>query len=155
MSRYAEQTTVTSDRSRAEVERTLERYGATAFAYGWQGAVASVMFVAHDRRIQFNLPMPDRNTKEFTYTPTGKKRTAEAAAAAYDQAVRQRWRALALVIKAKLEAVSTGIVTFEEEFLAHIVLPSGDTVGRWVEPQLAEIYGRGEMPALLPGLADR
>ena len=41
---------------------------------------------------------------------------------------RQRWRALNLAIKAKLEAVESGIVTFDQEFLAHIVGPSGQTV---------------------------
>ena len=35
--RYAAQTEVSSDRSRAEIERTLRKYGATAFAYGWEG----------------------------------------------------------------------------------------------------------------------
>lgn len=101
------------------------------------------MFIAHNRRVRFNLPMPDRDARDITHTETGRRRTATSAAEAYDQAVRSRWRALVLVIKAKLEAVATGIVTFEEEFLAHVVLPSGDTVGRWVEPQLAEVYDRG------------
>ena len=35
MSRYAEQTSVAAERSRAEIEGTLTRYGATAFMYGW------------------------------------------------------------------------------------------------------------------------
>ena len=35
----------------------------------------------------------------------------------WEQACRQRWRALALVIKAKLEAIDAEISTFEEEFL--------------------------------------
>ena len=65
--------------------------------------------------------------------------------------MRQRWRALALVIKAKLEAVEADITTLEAEFLAHIALPSGATVGEWVGPQLDAVYGSGEMPALLPG----
>jgi hypothetical protein len=32
---YAEQTTVTPDRSKIEIERTLMRYGADMFSYGW------------------------------------------------------------------------------------------------------------------------
>jgi hypothetical protein len=55
------------------------------------------------------------------------------------------------VIKAKLEAVQAGIVTFEEEFLAHILLPSGETVGEWATPQLEDIYEAGGMPEVLPG----
>lgn len=58
---------------------------------------------------------------------------------------------LALVIKAKLEAVAAGITSFEDEFLAHIMLPSGGTVGEWARPQLEVAYSTGAMPALLPG----
>jgi hypothetical protein len=36
----------------------------------------------------------------------------------------RRWRALLLMIKAKVEAVESGVVTFEDEWLAHFVLPS-------------------------------
>ncbi len=71
----------------------------------------------------------------------------------WEQACRQRWRALALVIKAKLEAVSAGISVFEDEFLANIVLPDGQLVGQWLRPQLAVSYEGGRMPPLLPGPA--
>lgn len=149
--RYAERTEVPSDRSRAEIEKTLRRYGASAFAYGWQGREAQVMFEMADRRIRFALPMPDPADTEFTRTETGRDRSPAAAEKAYEQAVRQRWRALALVIKAKLEAVEAQISTVEDEFLSHIVLPDGSTVGDWAAPQLALAYERSEMPSLLPG----
>jgi len=152
MTRYAERTEVASDRSRAEIERTLTRYGAEAFAYGWQGGRASIMFELANRRVRFELPMPDRTDRAFTHTPAaGRPRTPEAAAREWEQAGRQRWRALALVIKAKLEACEAGITTVEDEFLAHTVLPNGSTVGQWAAPQLAIAYSQGTMPALLPG----
>ncbi len=53
-------------------------------------------------------------------------------------------------MKSKLEAVDSGIVTFEEEFLAHIVLPDGTRTGAWAVPQIERAYETGEMPALLP-----
>lgn len=151
MARYAADTQVSSDRSRSEIERTLRRYGATAFAYGWQEGQAQVMFEMASRRIIFRLPMPDPESDEFTLTPTGRERSASAAEEAYEQAVRQRWRALALVIKAKLEAVEAQISTVEQEFLAHMALPDGRTVHEWLGPQLATAYARQAMPALLPG----
>ena len=148
MGRYAEKTEVGSDRSRSEIERTLARYGASQFMYGWDQTSAVVAFQMHGRRIQFRLPLPDRGCREFTHTETGRERKSAAQVEkAYEQAVRQRWRALALVIKAKLEAVEAGITEFEEEFLAHIVLPNGRTVGQFMLPQA---YETGEMPALLP-----
>jgi hypothetical protein len=150
MTRYAARTEVTSDRSRTEIERTLSRYGATAFMYGWQGGQAVIAFEAHGRQIRFHLPMPDRQSGEFTRTQTGRPRSTSAAASEYDQAVRQRWRALTLVVKAKLEAVAAGIVSFEDEFLAHTVITGGATVADWLQPQLEQAYSTGEMPGLLP-----
>ncbi len=154
MSRYAENTTVPSERSRVEIERTLTRYGATAFGYMTNPAEAVVVFEIANRRVMFRLPMPDRRSREFTHTPAkGLRRSEEAAAEAYELGIRQCWRALSLVIKAKLEAVQAGITTIEQEFLAHIVLPNGTTVGEWAGPQLALAYERGEMPALMPGVS--
>lgn len=152
MAQYAEKTGVSSASSRDEIERTLKRYGATAFAYGWDEQVATVMFEIAGRRVRFQLRMPDRRSREFTHTPDrGLPRTAEKAEAAWEQAGRQRWRALALVIKAKLEAVEAQISTVESEFLAHIVLPNGSSVGEWFTPQLELAYSSGQMPALMPG----
>lgn len=152
MTRFAEKTQVASDRSRAEIERTLRRYGASGFMYGWHKTSAMVAFEMEERRVKFVLPMPDRN--EFASTDTGRRRKANQIEIAFEQAVRQRWRALALVIKAKLEAVETGITQFDEEFMAHIVLPNGKTVGEWMRPQIAQSYARGKMPPMLPQLKD-
>jgi hypothetical protein len=157
--RYAEHTEVPSSRSRDEIERTLTRYGATAFAYGWDTdgptPAATIMFEigtpSGKRRVRFRLPMPNRRAREFTHTDTGRVRSQPSAEEAYERAGRQRWRALALVIKAKLEAVTAGISTVEEEFLSHTVVPDGRTVGEWVGPHLLEAYSTGQMPALLPG----
>lgn len=155
MARYAEGTTVPVDRSRAEVERILSRYGASSFAYGWQQNRIMIMFEAHQRRVRFDLTMPEEDDQEFWETPAGYDRSASAAHKAWEQETRRRWRALALVIKAKLEAIESGLVTFEEEFMAHIVLPNNMTVGQWVGPQLERTYSSGELPALLPGAMER
>ena len=57
-------------------------------------------------------------------------RTAADQQSAWEQACRQRWRALLLIIRAKLEAAEAGISTLETEFLANIVLPDGRTAGQ-------------------------
>lgn len=150
--RYAASTGVSSDKSRSEIEATLRRYGATRFAYGWGDDHAQLGFRIENRDVIFRLPLPDRNEKRFTHTPgRGLLRSVDQQEAEYEQAVRQSWRALALVIKAKLEAVAAGITTVEQEFLAHIALPNGGTVGDWVRPQLETVYQSGRMLALLPG----
>lgn len=155
MTRYAETTSVDSSTSRAEIERTLARYGAGSFAYGWDADRAMVGFTMAGRQVRFLLPLPDRGAREFTHTPArGERRSADSAEKAYEQAVRQRSRALALVVKAKLEAVAAGITMFEAEFLAHVVLPAGSTVGEWAGLQIEQAYSTGTMPQLLPGLDD-
>lgn len=151
MGTYAKATDVTSSRSRDEVERTLERYGADQFLYGWQDDAAVVGFRMAGRHIRFILPLPGKGERRFTHHSRG-SRTVEAALKEWEQAVRQKWRALALVIKAKLEAVESGIAVFEDEFMANIVLPGGETVGDFMRPQISEAYRIGTAPAMLPML---
>lgn len=153
--RYAEGTSVSVVQSRAELEATLTRYGASAFASLVQSGKAAIMFEASGRRVLFELPLP-RMEDFATVTHSSeyrrdivKERTPEQKQNAWEQACRQRWRALNLVVKAKLEAVESGITTFEDEFLAHIVLPDGKTVGKWFKPQLEETYSKGKMPPML------
>ena len=132
MTKYAAKTQVSSEKSKQEIERILTRYGATEFLYGTRSDCAVIAFKMVERNVRFLLPLPDRRSKEFT-----------------EYMRRQKWRALALVIKAKLEAVESGITEFEDEFLAHIVLPSGQTMGQLAKPQIQIAYETGEVPALL------
>lgn len=148
MAKYAENTIVDSGRSRAEIEKILIRYGADQFMYGWEEAAARIAFRFDGRSVKFLLPLPNR--EEFARTEVKRAwRSEEAQTNAYEQAVRQRWRALALCIKAKLEAVEAGIVTFDDEFLAHFVLPGGQTIGeRWGE-EYRTMIASGDVPKLL------
>ena len=156
MAHYAETTEVPSDRSRAEIERTLERYGATAFMYGWDIQRAVISFDVAGRRYRIALPLPEKDDPTFTHSPTGRQRTSASANTAFEQARRQRWRALALWIKAVLEAAASGIITIEDAVrrvaspLPFTVLPNGQTAGQWLAPQIEKVYLTGYMPALLP-----
>lgn len=125
---YAENTSVSTEKSRAEIERTLQRYGADQFMYGWNEDKAIIGFRMCNRQIKFLLSMPSKTDRQFTHTPTGKVRTEKTAYSEWEQGCRQKWRALSLVIKAKLEAVEAGISIFEDEFMPNIVLPDGSTV---------------------------
>ena len=153
MAKYASDTNVSADRTKAEIERTLVRYGADQFAYGWTTTGAVIGFRLHDRQYRFVLPLPDRNSQQFRFTPQRRyERSEEEVQRAYDQAVRQRWRALLLIIKAKLEAVEAGITTAEDEFLASTIMADGSTLGEWAAPQIGEMYRSGRMPELIAGL---
>jgi len=147
---YARDTNVTSAQSRAEIEQTLERYGATQFAYAVASERAMIGFVMMDRQVRFMIPLPD--IADFSRTETGRTRAETPQREAWEKATRQRWRALALVVKAKLEAVECGISEFEDEFMANIVLPGGGTVGEFMKPQIARAYLAGDPPNMLPML---
>ena len=137
------------ERSKAEIERILIRYGATAFAYAWEAQQVNIGFRLKGRAIKLSLTFPSANDPQFARSPTGRTRAQTVRRDAYDQALRQQWRALALILKAKLEAAETGITTVEREFLADTLLPSGETFGQWAEDQVAQIYETGRMPRLV------
>jgi hypothetical protein len=147
--RYAQQTQVPVDRSKAEIDRMLRRYGATEFVSGWKSETATIMFKMMDRYIRFVLPLP--SIGEFTKTETGRKRKAGTGAvtSAWEQACRQRWRALALSIKAKLESAESGIEEFETAFMGQIVMPNGKTIEEQIRPIIKDAYETKKMPALL------
>lgn len=154
--KFAEGTSVPVERSRAEIERLVTRFGATQFGSAYRDGAAIIAFAARGRSVRFLLPLPDKNDKRFTHKDTSwggtTKRGDDAARKLYEQETRRVWRALALVVKAKLEAVDSEITTFEHEFLAHIVQADGTTIGDKIIPRLDTLpAGQGPMLALLGG----
>jgi hypothetical protein len=146
--KFAKDTEVSVEKTRMEIERTLTRFGASRFAYGSWERGALVAFQYGDKQIKFSLPLPDRTEKQFLYTPVRRTRRSDAEALKeWEQACRQRWRALGLAIKAKLECVESGIETFEHAFMPYVVLPDGKTVAEHVLPALRS----NQLPALTFG----
>lgn len=135
MARFAEKTRVPVGQTRNEIEQILKRYGAKAFMSGQNATEAVIAFEAKDRRVMFRLAMPD--ARKFI----GDK---------FAQEERRLWRALGMCIKAKLEAVESGIASFEDEFLANIVMPDGQTVADHVRPRIASSYQEGKMLPFFP-----
>jgi hypothetical protein len=146
--RYAQNTVVSVERSRAEVEGMIVRYGADSFGVMSNAKKTTIVFKCKNRTIRFEMPMP---VPPAAVEKWGKDR--ELSDAQKDEYVsdenRRRWRALLLVIKAKLESVESGIATFEDEFLAYTVMQNGQTVGQWARPQLDT--AKGIRPQLLLG----
>lgn len=158
-SRYASGTNVPIEQSKAEIEGTLRRYGADGFQSGWRDApdgrrVEQITFMANGRTIRFQMIMPAKTDDQFVFVTVRKRRqrrSDNSRLAAWEQHCRQLWRALALCIKAKLEAIAAKISEFDNEFLAFIVDPvSKKTVAEIVRPQLDVNYGGGGVG--LPGL---
>lgn len=152
--RYAEGTSVSVEKSQAEIKSLLMKYGAAQYATADDitKGQSMVQFQAQDRVIRFVVSLPSPDEKRFKLDGRGNIRKPEARTAAWEQGCRQKWRALALCIKAKLEAVASGISEFEEEFLAHIVLPGNETVSQWLRPQLKIAYENKQLPEGIAGL---
>ncbi len=132
---YAEGTPVPVAQSRAEIETLVVKHGATRFGSGMEPGRALIVFDVRGTRVQMTIPLPDRQ----------KFRTQDQ----FDRRTRERWRALLLTIKAKLVSIENGVETFEEAFLAHIVLPTGGTVGQHALPAVKAAYEGRPMPPLL------
>jgi hypothetical protein len=143
---FAEKTSVPVERSKSEIERMLVKFGASAFASSWDANKACIQFAYEKAHVRFELPMPDPTSTKFTHVTPYRERAEAARKALYDQDVRRLWRALALIVKAKIESVQSGVETFETAFLAHMVATkNGQTVGEVIIPHLRE--GRS-LPAL-------
>lgn len=140
---FAENTTVPVDKTRGEIERLITlKHKCKSYQSGidYVNHTGVVQFQAHDRFVRFTIALPDRqDVKRFGVYASRRIKLAE-------QAERTIWRALLLVVKAKLEAVESKIATFEEEFLAHIVMPNDQTVGTLMLPIVARAYESGVMP---------
>ncbi len=147
--RYAAGTTVPQERSRAELEGLLARYGADRFAYQWAGDNRVIGFRIDGRVIRIELKLPSAQDHNVLYSEGGKYRTVNQRREAQEQLTRERWRALILVTKAKLEAVASGISTIENEYLSQTILPDGRSVGEWVRPHVQTAYETGDAPLLL------
>jgi hypothetical protein len=140
MAKYAEGTSVPVERSQAEINKILTRFGADQLAQASSASPPAVLmgFRVKGRLIRFHLPMP--LGKDFRGTPIQVEKL-------FAGECRRRWRALLLVLKAKLEAVDSGITTFEQEFYAHTVLPGGMTIYESTNKEVSRALEQGKPPS--------
>jgi len=143
---YAAGTSVPVERSKAEIEKLLRSRGASRY-----GVVskedegrAFVGFTLDGASFRFEVPLPtlrEATAKPRRRLPPGKLR---------EQMMRERWRAVVLLIKAKLEMVALGMSSVEQQFFSDMILPSGRTT----RETMADLIRRGladDAPPQLPG----
>jgi len=150
MSPYAEGTSVSKGRTLVEIERILMRFGCTEFAQGTRSEppMALIGFTKDGLSYRVTLPLPSPDRPEFTHSPAGRRRyDAQESRARWEQGTMERWRALALYVKAMVVAVESGIVSFETAFLPYMLGPGGRTVAEECVPQALEAAAEGRMPS--------
>ena len=147
--KYASNTTVSVEKSQMEVQKILRKYGADKFGTmeDSKNNEAHLMFEYNSLMIQITVPLPEIN--DFKKTESGRLRKQNQIIEAHNQAIKQRWRALVLAVKAKLEAVEIGISTIEKEFMAFVIMPDGKQLGEHLIPELKSISSSGKMPKML------
>ena len=117
MTPYAHRTDVPVERSRAELDSLLSRYGATSRIVGDDRVVAIVAFSLGDHfcRVEVPIPSPADTGPVPRHWEYMNDRDRRAVLANNERA---RWRSLVLLVKAKLEAIRLGVTTAAREFPA-------------------------------------
>lgn len=154
-SQYASGTRVGIRQTKDEIERELQRLGASRRVWldDDQAGRAIILFERQDIRYRLLLPLPPFDMKVYGYT-AGRHifRSEDKAREVWQQDCVERWRALGEYIKSLRIAHEAGIVKVEESLLPYAVLPNDQTVAEYTLPQLPQLYASGAMPPLLSGV---
>jgi hypothetical protein len=121
---YADRTQVPFTKTVSEIVAMIRKAGATQVGQMEEENRLTVLFSMADRQVRFRVAWENS-----------------------PQSQRQRARALKLVIQAKLESIESGVETFEQAFLANIVMADGATVYERVRSDLALEY-RSNAPTM-------
>lgn len=150
---YAKGTSVPTSRTEAEIRKLLAEHGANRLAVMTDLEQRRVEIAFQVDRLAFRMavPMPDPSDRAFNYTNhrTPRELTKQERDRKLSQAERERWRAVLLLVKAKLQAIQLGVSTWEEEFLPYLVIDRrGQTLGQKVLPNLQAVLETGDLPTL-------
>lgn len=122
----------------------LQRAGANQVVLAWDATQGTgVRFKLGGRYAQLMVPPPnERRMKELKlWRPRWNDQER------MDQEQRRSWRALILLVKAKLEAIAAGITTAEREFMPDLLMEDGRRLEEWALPTLES----RQLPALTAG----
>ena len=147
---YAENTSVAFEKSVVEIITMLKRAGATAFHQIEAESGFMIQFRLSYRVVRFAIEFPS-----IDQMPTRDGRNSllsdKQRQAAREQRIRQKGRALMLVVKAKLESVESKVETFEQAFLANVVMSDNQTFYDRARENIALEYERGTPQPLMIG----
>lgn len=131
---HAEKTDVPFERSISEIVGLLRKAGADRIVQIEERACFTLQFDLDGRVMRFRVTFLTAAEIEKLCGP---RQSADAVDAQWR---RQRGRALLLVLKAKLESVASQVESFEQAFLANIVLADDTTVYDRVAAPIALEY---------------
>lgn len=142
---YATGTTTGVDVSLSQIRKLLLAAGSTHYAFGESPELASVQFGLGGRHYRFSVRRPTWDDLRDRYMRQGRVDQERA----IEDEWKRRWRARLLWIKAMLEFQEYEPDAFAEAMLANLVLPDGNRMVEWAQPQIDRAYADGSMPPLL------
>lgn len=175
---FAKGTGVAAEKSRAKIEKLLRARKATQLGVSFddENGEAIVIFTmpgklitaAEPAKSWTNPPTPAtaevREPKQtVSFVVKMPKRSAFAkdhrgyiapewkVTQLHEQAIRERWRCLLMVLKGKFTAIDAEIEDFETAFLPHLLVPSGGTVRDHVMPAYRSSLSNPGAPLLGSG----
>jgi tRNA nucleotidyltransferase/poly(A) polymerase len=133
---YASATTVSVEKSRAEIDTLLGKHKAShrGIQVNEELGLAQIAFVIQGRKYRLDVPLPKQDKMQLQRK--------------HEQECRSRWRAILLMLRAKLELVEIGVSTVEREFLADMVLANGETMHLAVANAIKAGLDTGKAPIL-------
>jgi hypothetical protein len=142
---YAKDTEVPFERSIAEIVGLVRKAGADQIGQMEERQRFTLQFLLEDRVVRFRVSFLSEAEIQDMRGPRQDPARLDA------QWRRQRARALLLVIKAKLESVASGVETFEQAFLANVVMADDRTVYERISAPIAAEYEAQRPSQLLMG----
>ncbi|MCA4133382.1 hypothetical protein [Arthrobacter sp. M4] len=123
-SNYVRGASITASASQAEIQDMLSDFGAVGLRCIREDGRATIAFRSGGQQFRMILVLPRSADEEL------QKRSTGHALKTPQETARQRWRALSVLIRAKLDAVASGIVSFDQEFMAYRLPPHEFEDGR-------------------------
>jgi hypothetical protein len=155
MGLYADGTKVAESKSKTEIDSMLQKWRAESIMVGEHDGIGVVAFKMNGRFVQMRVRTPSEADALKANPKLKDRRYLERDELARQGKLREwvlaerarRWRCLVLILKAKFTSVENAVESFEEAFLAHMLIGDGQTVGDVVVPQLTERYKSGAQVA--------
>lgn len=128
MSRYAEGTTVSVEQSRGDISGILAKHGVTRMGWSTGPEGDELLAEINERRYRFAIVRPTLVEIRRMF-PNARDDNAKLQAE-----WRRRWRAIVLLLKAKLEFAGEGdVTTIEREFMPYLLVDGKRTLADVVE----------------------
>lgn len=145
LNQFAAGTSVSPEKTMMEIRALLGKHGAQRIQTIEDVRLVSIAFALKNRVVRFEIELPAEDSPQFR--PNSRQRANRRAL--WEAEVRRRWRVCLLIIKSKLEAVSTNAKLFDVELLPYFVMPDGKTVAQHINSEKLDALYEGRTQLLL------